>query len=296
MQRCVSFQAVEDWLRCLGLLHYAQSFYDNGYEDLETVKKIKEKDLDAIGMKNESDREDILRAVTDLYQNVYFELRPDGEEDSLFRSKIEGLQLKEMLMKCVQKDNIRLRDITVTDLFPIAIRYASELSTVFDDVRDMLEVMRNEEEEIPKPTTSSSRKHDSPKTTNKVMEQLRTEVLLQRAKKKYGKHAGNTIYTKIMNKEIPAKVLYEDEQCIVFNDAEPQATVHFLVFPRLPIPCLSEAKNDDIQLLGHLMYVASQCACEQGLEKNGYKVVVNNKGTGDESGVRHLHLHVIGDG
>merc|ERR1719431_1424807 len=55
-------------------------------------------------MKNESDREDILRAVTDLYQNVYFELRPDGEEDSLFRSKIEGLQLKELLMKCVQKD------------------------------------------------------------------------------------------------------------------------------------------------------------------------------------------------
>ena len=69
-----SFQHVEDWLRGLGLLQYAQSFYDNGYEDVETCKEITTEDLDVIGVKSERDRDDIVTAVQRLKQNVYFEL------------------------------------------------------------------------------------------------------------------------------------------------------------------------------------------------------------------------------
>ena len=68
IDRLTSFQAVEDWLRNLGLIHFAQSFYDNGYEDLETCKYIGETDLDAIGVKNDRDRDDILCAVDRLKQ------------------------------------------------------------------------------------------------------------------------------------------------------------------------------------------------------------------------------------
>jgi len=344
MQRCFSFQAVEDWLRCLGLLHYAQSFYDNGYEDLDTVKKIREKDLDAIGMLNGTDRDDILKAVEELDQNVYFELKPD-EDASLFRSKIEKWELKGLLKKCIDRDKLRLKDGSVADLYPLAIRYAAELSTLFDDVRDLLEELREEEKDLivtKKDVIAATnspllaKKNGSPTPTGKVvkisndimkltlrlqtdsteniaasgglglndekwsdrfisMDELRSEVFLQTAKKKYGKHAGNSIFTKIINKESQARLIYEDEQCIVFHDHNPQAPVHFLVVPRLHIPGLNEVKSDDKQLLGHLMYVANQCAQRQGLDKSGYRVVVDNKGTGDNSaGVRHLHVHVMG--
>ncbi|XP_045123754.1 histidine triad nucleotide-binding protein 1-like [Portunus trituberculatus] len=103
---------------------------------------------------------------------------------------------------------------------------------------------------------------------------------------------GDTIFGKILRKEIPAKFIYEDEQCVAFHDVSPQAPTHFLVIPRKPLPTLSDAGDEDEQLLGHLMLVARKVAKEQGLDK-GFRLVVNNGQEGAQS-VYHLHLHVLG--
>lgn len=102
----------------------------------------------------------------------------------------------------------------------------------------------------------------------------------------------DTIFTKIINKEIPSKIIHEDDKCVAFHDVSPQAPVHFLVIPRLPIPMIQDVKDDDKELLGHLMVVAKKCADEQNL-KDGYRIVVNNGKMGCQS-VYHLHLHVLG--
>ncbi len=101
-----------------------------------------------------------------------------------------------------------------------------------------------------------------------------------------------TIFTKIINKEIPADIVYEDESAIAFNDISPQAPVHILVIPKKPIASLSVSSPEDKELLGHLLLVAKQVAEEAGLE-NGYRVVTNN---GIEAGqsVEHIHFHVLG--
>ncbi|VDN14752.1 unnamed protein product [Dibothriocephalus latus] len=103
---------------------------------------------------------------------------------------------------------------------------------------------------------------------------------------------GDTIFGKIARKEIPAKIVYEDDQCMAFDDVSPQAPVHFLVIPKKPIEMLGSAKKEDESLLGHLLFVAKTVADQKGL-KNGYRVVVNNGKEGCQS-VYHLHLHVIG--
>lgn len=106
MQRVLSFQPVEDWLRCLGLLHYAQRFYDNGYEDLETCKLIEETDLNAIEMTDKNDREDILIAVQHLKRNTQFVLKSD--DSKLIRTKIEKKTLKKKLKELLKRDNRKL--------------------------------------------------------------------------------------------------------------------------------------------------------------------------------------------
>jgi len=103
---------------------------------------------------------------------------------------------------------------------------------------------------------------------------------------------GDTIFGKIIRKEIPATILHEDDQCIAFNDVNPQAPVHFLVVPIKQIEQLSDVEDCDGELLGHLMLVASKVAKKQGLE-NGYRVVINNGRDGAQS-VFHLHIHVLG--
>lgn len=103
---------------------------------------------------------------------------------------------------------------------------------------------------------------------------------------------GDTIFGKILRKEIPATFIYEDDKCVAFNDVAPQAPKHFLVIPRKPLPTLADAEDDDEQLLGHLMLVARRVAKEQGLDK-GFRVVINNGQEGAQS-VYHLHLHVMG--
>lgn len=100
-----------------------------------------------------------------------------------------------------------------------------------------------------------------------------------------------TIFSKIISKEIPADILYEDDMALAFRDVNPQAPVHFLVIPKKPIEKLSDAHVEDQVLLGHLLLVASRVAAEEGL--SDYRLNVNN-GAGASQTVFHLHVHVLG--
>ncbi|MDX2256327.1 MAG: histidine triad nucleotide-binding protein [Pseudanabaenaceae cyanobacterium bins.39] len=102
----------------------------------------------------------------------------------------------------------------------------------------------------------------------------------------------DTIFTKIINREIPATIIYEDELALAFRDINPQAPVHFLVIPKQPIVNLSDANPYDHQaLLGHLLLVASQVAAQEGL--TDFRLVTNNGADAGQT-VFHLHLHVLG--
>ncbi|CAD7082932.1 unnamed protein product [Hermetia illucens] len=103
---------------------------------------------------------------------------------------------------------------------------------------------------------------------------------------------GDTIFGKILRKEIPCNLIYEDDKCIAFHDVNPQAPTHFLVIPRKPIAQLSLAEDSDEQLLGHLLIVGRKVAKDLGLG-NGYRVVINEGKNGAQS-VYHLHLHFLG--
>lgn len=102
-----------------------------------------------------------------------------------------------------------------------------------------------------------------------------------------------TVFSKIIDKEIPAEILYEDQSAIAFKDANPKAPVHFLVIPRRQIPQLSKSAESDKELLGHLLYIASKVASQVGIDKAGYRIVINDGKEGCQS-VYHLHIHVIG--
>ncbi|OQY52342.1 MAG: histidine triad nucleotide-binding protein [Candidatus Parabeggiatoa sp. nov. 2] len=84
-----------------------------------------------------------------------------------------------------------------------------------------------------------------------------------------------TIFSKIIRREIPAEIVYEDDKCLAFKDVNPQAPVHILVIPKKPIVKLTEATEDDAQLLGHLMLTARQIAADQGYADD-FRVVINN--------------------
>jgi histidine triad (HIT) family protein len=101
-----------------------------------------------------------------------------------------------------------------------------------------------------------------------------------------------TLFSKIIRREIPADIIYEDELSLAFRDIHPQAPVHILVIPKQPIPKLASAQSQDQMLLGHLLLTVKQIADQEGLNA-GYRVVIN---TGDDGGqtVYHLHLHILG--
>ena len=101
-----------------------------------------------------------------------------------------------------------------------------------------------------------------------------------------------TIFSRIIRREIPARVEHEDDLCLAFHDVAPQAPVHLLVIPKRPIPSLAEVTEADEPLLGHLVAVASSLARKLGLD-DGYRLVVNS---GRDSGqtVHHLHVHLLG--
>lgn len=104
--------------------------------------------------------------------------------------------------------------------------------------------------------------------------------------------APKTLFQKIADKEIPAKLIHEDALCVAFHDIAPQAPTHVLIVPRQAIPRLAEAIPADQALLGHLLLVAGQLSRQLGLAR-GFRVVINNGPDGGES-VPHLHVHLLG--
>lgn len=101
-----------------------------------------------------------------------------------------------------------------------------------------------------------------------------------------------TIFSKIIRREIPADIVYEDELALAFKDVNPQAPVHILVIPKQPIAQLADAQPEDHRLMGHLLLTAKRVAEQAGLE-NGYRVVINSGPDGGQT-VYHLHLHILG--
>ena len=102
-----------------------------------------------------------------------------------------------------------------------------------------------------------------------------------------------TIFEKIIAREIPAKVIWEDDDAIAFEDVNPQAPVHVLIVPKKVIPRLSAATESDRALLGKLLGVAGDLAKKLEIDKTGYRVVVNSGPDAGES-VPHLHVHLLG--
>ena len=102
-----------------------------------------------------------------------------------------------------------------------------------------------------------------------------------------------TLFEKIADKEIPAKIVYEDDLVVAFHDINPKAPVHVLIVPRKPIPRIAEAKPEDHKVLGHLLLKAAEIAEKLGVTKTGYRLVFNNGPHAGEA-VPHLHLHILG--
>jgi histidine triad (HIT) family protein len=102
-----------------------------------------------------------------------------------------------------------------------------------------------------------------------------------------------TIFSKIIAKEIPANIVYQDDLVTAFKDINPVAPVHILIVPNVEIASMNDVQPDHEQTLGHLFTVAKQVAKEQGVADSGYRLIVNN---GSDAGqeVPHLHIHLIG--
>ena len=101
-----------------------------------------------------------------------------------------------------------------------------------------------------------------------------------------------TLFEKIIAREIPAAIVYEDDSVLAFRDINPQAPVHVLIVPKKPVARIAEARTDDQQLLGYLLLQAAEVARRLDL-KNGYRLVINTGADGGET-VPHLHVHILG--
>ncbi|MDD5200803.1 MAG: histidine triad nucleotide-binding protein [Terrimicrobiaceae bacterium] len=102
-----------------------------------------------------------------------------------------------------------------------------------------------------------------------------------------------TLFEKIITREIPADIVFEDDQCLAFRDINPQAPIHVLLVPKRPIPRLGAAAPADHALLGHLLIKAGELAGMLGVGESGFRVVINHGPDGGET-VPHLHLHILG--
>ncbi|TPV57842.1 histidine triad nucleotide-binding protein [Aestuariibacter sp. GS-14] len=102
----------------------------------------------------------------------------------------------------------------------------------------------------------------------------------------------DTIFDKIIDKSIPADILYEDELALAFSDINPQAPVHFLVIPKKRIATINDITEDDRELVGHLYFVAAKLAAQKGFASQGYRAVMNCNEYGGQT-VYHIHLHVL---
>ena len=103
----------------------------------------------------------------------------------------------------------------------------------------------------------------------------------------------NTIFTKIINKEIPADILFESDRILAFRDINPQAPVHFLVIPKKQISTLNDIKDDDKNIIGEMVIIAKDLAEKEGIAESGYRTVFNCNEDGGQT-VFHIHLHVLG--
>lgn len=103
-----------------------------------------------------------------------------------------------------------------------------------------------------------------------------------------------TLFAKMISGEIPVDKIYEDEHCIAINDIHPQAPVHVLVIPKRAIEKLSDAEDDDQQLLGHLLLAAGNVARQLGVAE-AFRLIINNGGGAGQT-VFHLHLHILAGG
>jgi histidine triad (HIT) family protein len=102
-----------------------------------------------------------------------------------------------------------------------------------------------------------------------------------------------TLFEKIIARQIPADIVYEDELVLAFRDIKPHAPVHVLIVPKKPIVRIADARPEDEKMLGHLMLKAADVAAKLGLKSTGYRLVINNGPDAGES-VPHLHLHILG--
>jgi len=102
-----------------------------------------------------------------------------------------------------------------------------------------------------------------------------------------------TLFTKIINGDIPADIVYQDEQVTAFRDIEPQAPVHILIVPAKEIPTVNDIQPEDEQLIGHMFSVARKIAEQEGVAQDGYRLLINtNEHAGQE--IFHVHMHLFG--
>ncbi|MBU6400703.1 MAG: histidine triad nucleotide-binding protein [Verrucomicrobia bacterium] len=102
-----------------------------------------------------------------------------------------------------------------------------------------------------------------------------------------------TLFERIVAREIPATIVFEDDRIVAFRDINPKAPTHVLIVPRKPIPRLADAQPQDHAMLGHLLLKAAEIARQLGLDATGYRLVINNGPDAGES-VPHLHCHLLG--
>jgi histidine triad (HIT) family protein len=103
---------------------------------------------------------------------------------------------------------------------------------------------------------------------------------------------GDTLFGKIIRREIPADIVYEDDNVLAFRDINPQAPVHVLFIPKKPIATLNDAEDADALLIGNLVLTATRWAKQQGFAEDGYRCVINCNNDGGQT-VFHLHLHIL---
>jgi histidine triad (HIT) family protein len=102
-----------------------------------------------------------------------------------------------------------------------------------------------------------------------------------------------TLFERIIARQIPADIVYEDDRVLAFRDINPQAPVHVLIVPKRVIPRINEATSADTEVLGHLLLKAAEVARQLGLGDTGFRLVLNNGADGGET-VPHLHCHILG--
>ncbi len=103
----------------------------------------------------------------------------------------------------------------------------------------------------------------------------------------------STIFTKIINREIPADIIYEDDEILAFNDINPQAPIHILIIPKKEIKTINDIHSEDTAIIGKLFLIAKKIAKQVDISEDGYRVVMNCNEYGGQS-VYHIHLHLIG--